>query len=45
MAFEKRSDKNGIYMKHLSAHLHENIPVEQLLHKVGVGKSHFVYPR
>ena len=37
MAFEKKSDQNGIYMKHLASHLKENISVEDLLHKVGAG--------
>ena len=40
MAFEKKSDNNGIYMKHLAAHLKENISVEDLLHKVGAGLYH-----
>ncbi|XP_066923978.1 mucosa-associated lymphoid tissue lymphoma translocation protein 1-like [Clytia hemisphaerica] len=35
MAFEKRSDKNGLYMKHLAAHLRERIQIENLLHLVG----------
>lgn len=38
-AFEKRRDTNGIYMKHLARHLTENIEIEKLLHKVGIGKS------
>lgn len=39
MAFEKRGDQNGIYMKHLAAHLKQDIQIEHLFHQVGVAVS------
>ena len=36
-AFERRSDANGLYMKHLINHIHKDEKIEDILHKVGAG--------
>ena len=37
-AFERRSDRNGIYMKHLIRHIHDDMRIENVVHKVHCGK-------
>lgn len=36
-AYEKRRDSNGIYMKHLSRHITENMRIEHILEHVNKG--------